>query len=168
MNGTAMAGVKLKLLVYTGKKYKTYYITTGTNGIAKLSASKLAIGTHKVIVSSNESTSYMTATKKTSYVVIKKATTTVSAKKVTNKYKAKKYFKITIKNKATGKLVSGLKLKIKVFTGKKFKTYTVKTNSKGVASLSTRYIKRGTHKVVISSANCKYTVKKFGYLIKIK
>ena len=168
MNGTAMAGVKLKLLIYTGKKYKTYYITTGTNGIAKLSASKLAIGTHKVIVSSAESTSYMTATKKTSYIVIKKATTTVSAKKVTNKYRAKKYFKVTIKNKATGKLVSGLKIKIKVYTGKKYKTYTVKTNSKGVASLSTRYIKRGTHKVVISSANSKYTVKKSGYLIKIK
>ncbi len=168
MNGTAMAGVKIKLLVYTGNKYKTYYITTGTNGIAKLSASKLAIGTHKVIVSSDESTSSMTATKKTSYIVINKATTTVSAPKVTNKYKAKKYFKITIKNKATGKLVSGLKLKIKVYTGKKYKTYTVKTNSKGVASLSTRYIKRGTHKVVISSANSKYTVKKSGYLIKIK
>ncbi|MCQ2964562.1 MAG: hypothetical protein MJ203_03250 [archaeon] len=166
-SGVAMVGVKLALKVYTGKNYKTVYVTTGSNGIAKYSASKLSIGTHKIIVSSAESTSYMTASKKTNYVVINKIPTTISAPKVTNKYYSNKYFKVTIKNKVTGKVISGLKIKIKVYTGKKYKTYTVKTNTKGIASLSTKYIKRGTHKVVISSANAKYTVSKSGYLIKI-
>ena len=161
-------GVKLKLKVYTGKKYKTVTVTTGSNGIAKYSASKLALGKHKIVVSSAESTKYMTAKSKTSYVTIKKAPTTVSAPKVTNKYKKSAYFKVTVKNKATGKVVSGLKLKIKVYTGKKYKTYTVKTNSKGVASLNTKGLSKGTHKVVIKSGNKYYTVSKSGKLIVIK
>ena len=163
-----MVGVKLKVKVYTGSKYKSYSITTGSNGIAKLSASKFSIRTHKVIVSSAESKSYMSATTKTSYITVKKATTIVSAPKVTNKYNTNSYFKVTIKNKATGKVISSLSIKIKVYTGKSYKTYIVKTNSKGVASLNTKAIKKGTHKVVISTSSKYYTVSKSGYLIIIK
>ncbi len=163
-------GAKVKLKVYTGKKYKTVTITTGTNGIAQYKdASVLSVAKHKVSVSCGESTSYMTATAKTSYITITKAPTTVSAPKVTNKYKKSAYFKVTIKMKSTGYTVpAGVAVKIKVYTGKKYKTYTVKTNSKGVAQLNTNSLSKGTHKVVISSGHIYYTISKSGNLIVIK
>ncbi|MCQ2738350.1 MAG: hypothetical protein MJ224_07060 [archaeon] len=165
---TPLVGLKVKLKVFTGKKYKWYYGTTNANGVASFKLSTLGIGTHKVMAYSNENKNYFTATTKTSSIVIKKATTTVSAPKVTNKYKASAYFKVTIKNKATGKVVSGLAIKIRVYTGKSYKTYTVKTNTNGVAQLNTKSFKKGTHYVMISSGNSKYTVSKQGNLIVIK
>ena len=37
------------------------------------------------------------------------------------KFRPLKYFKLTLKNKVTKKAVSNLKIKIKVYSGKKFK-----------------------------------------------
>lgn len=48
-------------------------------------------------------------------------------------------------------MLSNVKVKIKVFTGKKFKKYIVKTDKKGIAKINTKNLKTGTHKVVISS-----------------
>ena len=93
---------------------------------------------------------------KTTSIKIDKARTIVKAPQVTNKFKKSKYFKVTIKNK-----------KIKVFSGKKFKTYTVKTNKKGIAKINTKNLKTGKHKVVISSGNKNYSISKKS-LIKIK
>lgn len=166
-NKKAVSGLKLTLKIYTGSKVtSTVTVTTNASGIAKYSASKLSIGTHKVIVSL--SNTYYTASSKTSYIKVSKAPTTVTAPVVKYKKGANKYFKVTVKNKATGKVVKSLAIKIKVYTGKKYKTYTVKTNTNGIAQLSTRYLAKGTHKVVISSGNSKYTVSKSGKLIVIK
>ncbi|WP_407391940.1 hypothetical protein [Methanobrevibacter sp.] len=84
---------------------------------------------------------------------IKKIKTTVKAKKVNNKFKKSKYFKVSVKNKVTKKAISNVKVKIKVYTGKKYKTFTVKTNKKGIAKLNTKSLKIGKHKVAISSGN---------------
>lgn len=73
-----------------------------------------------------------------------------------------------MKNKVTKKVVNKLKLKIKVYTGKKYKTYKVTTNSKGIAKINTKALKKGKHKVVISSYNKNYSVSKKGVLIIIK
>ena len=91
---------------------------------------------------------------------ISQAPTTVKAPKVKFKYKKSKYFKVTIKNKKTKKPVAKLKLKLKIYTGKKYKIYKVTTNKKGVAKFNTKKLKRGKHKVVISSANVNYEVNK--------
>ena len=80
------------------------------------------------------------------------------AKKITAKYKKSKKFKITVKDKKTKKAIANIKLKVKVYTKNKFKTYTVKTNGKGIATLNTKKIKIGTHKVEISSNNSRYGV----------
>lgn len=162
-----MVGVKLKLKVYTGSKYKTVYITTKTNGIAQYGGSSLSIATHKIIVSSGESTKYMAAKAKTNYLIVKKGITTVYAPVVKNKYKSNKYFNVTVKSKASGKIISGLYIKIKIFTGKKYKTYTLKTNDKGIVRINTNTLAKGTHKVIISTTNKYYSLSKSGYLIKI-
>lgn len=110
------------------------------------------MGKHKIVVVADGKIM------KTTSITIQKADTIVKALKVTGKFKKSKYFKVTIKNKETKKLLSNVKVKIKVFTGKKFKTYTVKTNKKGLAKINTKTLKTGTHKVVISSANNNYKI----------
>lgn len=147
-----LSGFKLIFKLYSGKKYKTYYRTVDASGIAifKMPA-KLNVGVHKIEVISNN------VMKKTS-VKINKASTTVKAPKITANFKKSKYFKVTIKNKETKKPLSNVKVKIKVFTGKKYKTYTVKTNKKGTAKINTKKLKTGKHKVIISSGNKNYKI----------
>ncbi len=150
-----VSGTKLSLKVYTGKKYKTVTVKTNSKGIATYAASTLAIGTHKIIVS-NAQTNLYTGSAKTSSVKISKASYNIIAPTVTNGYKQAGSFKITVKNKASGKVVSGVKLTVKVYTGKKYKTYSLKTNSKGVATISTKALTKTTHKVVISTPKTTY------------
>lgn len=157
--GKAVAKVKLTLKVFTGSKSKTVTLTTNAKGIASYKASTLALGKHKVTISLANKDKYQ-ASAKTSSIKINKAKTTVKAPKVTGKYKKSKYFKVTIKNKVTKKAVSKIKVKIKVYTGKKFKTYTVKTNKKGIAKINIKKLKKGTHKVVIKSGNKNYIISK--------
>lgn len=155
-------GVKLKVDVYTGSSYKTFIIDKGS-GLALLDADKIGIGSHKVVV--NVYDPNVNAKTLITTITCKKAPTKVYAPKVCNFYKANKYFKVTVKNSLTDKIVKGLKLKLTVYTGKKHKNYYVKTNGKGVAKLSTKYLKKGTHKVLIKSANSKYSVNKTSYII---
>ncbi len=162
-----ISGVKLKLKVYTGKKYKTATITTASNGIAKYNVGNLAIGTHKVVVSS-ASTTLITAKSKTSSIKITKASYSIIAPKVMHAYKTSGTFRVTVKNKASGKVLKGVKVSIKVYTGKKYKIYTVKTNAKGIASLSTKALSKGTHNVVVSiKANKNYKASSAKSSIKI-
>ena len=122
----------------------------------------------KVLANSSSTTPKSNSTAETA-----KNTTTDTAKKTTklkvtapivfNSFKKKGTFKITVKDQDK-KPIKKLKLKVKVYTGKKFKTYTIKTNSKGVATLNTKTLKKGTHKVVISSGDKNYTISKKSYI----
>ena len=150
----SLKGLKYAFKVYTNGKAKTYYAYTDNNGKATFKIPKtLTAGAHKIeIILLN------TNIEKTMTVKIAKAKTTVKAPKVTNKYKKSKLFKVTVKNKANKKAVSNVKVKIKVYTGKKYKKYTVKTNSKGIGKINTKTLKVGKHKVVISSGNSNYKI----------
>ncbi len=136
----------LKLRVYTGEEYKDYNIDSNENGIAKFKTSSLSVGSHKVVISDVDD--FIDASSITSSIKINKAKTVINAPKVTTTFNKNSYFKV----------VSGLKLKLKVYTGKKYKTYTVKTNSKGVAKFETNKLGVGTHKVKISTSNKNYIV----------
>ena len=148
--------------VFTGKNYRTYRETAGSDGDVIFEIpTKLDAGIHKIQVIVEKEIM------KTTSIKIDKARTIVKAPQVTNKFKKSAYFKVTIKNKETKRMLSNVKVKIKVFTGKKFKTYTVKTNKKGIAKINTKNLKTGKHKVVISSENKNYSISK-NSLIKIK
>ena len=128
-----------------------FYSTT------KINIGKLSKGTHYIyIVAGNLKTKH-----KINVVVPKLV---VKAPKVTAYHKSKKYFKVTVKK---GKAIKGLKIKLRVYTGKKYKTYTIKTNSKGVAKFNTKKLKVGSHKVVVISKKKGYKFKKTSK-IKIK
>ena len=74
---------------------------------------------------------------------------TVKAPKVSAKYKQSKYFYANFKNKATGKVLKNAKVKIRVYTGTKYKDYNLKTNKKGTVKINTKSLSKGTHKVVL-------------------
>jgi len=143
--------VKLKIKVYNGKKCKTYYTTSNSKGIAYFKTSRFSKGNYKVeITSANSNVKFKKV--KTS-IVISKSKGKIYAPKVTSKYKSKSYFNITLKHKSTKKVLSGIKIKIKIFTGQNFKTYVKKTNSKGKIRINTKSLKKGKHNVEIISLN---------------
>ncbi len=88
----------------------------------------------------------------------------VKAQGITVKPKANSYFKVIVKTQ-NNKPVKNLKLKIKVWTGKKTKTYTVTTNKNGFAKLSTKKLTAGNHKVQVTSANKKYSISKSSKIV---
>ena len=157
----------LKIKVYTGKKYKTYKLTTNSKGVAKLKTGKFALGTHKIVIKSG-SKNYKID--KTSRIILKKKVPKkvellkASAPAKTVKYKEDSYLGITVKNNYNDP-VKGIALKVKVYTGKNVKTYALKTNSKGVAKLKTRSLSLGTHKVIISSNSKNYKINKASKII---
>ena len=158
-NKKAIYDAKLNIKVYiSSNRYYNYNGRTGANGQIKLVLDSLKPGTYKVVVAGADSKSF-TAKQVTSKIVIKKAPTKLIPKKLTAKKGAKSYFKVTVKNYKTKKVIKGVKVKIKVYTGKKAKTYTAKTNAKGIAQISTSKLKVGKHKVIVTSAN-KYCVAK--------
>ena len=158
---------KLNIKVFVSKnRYYNYNGHTGANGEIRLSLETLKPGTYKVVVAGADSKDF-TAKEVTSKIVIKKAPAKLTPKKLTAKKGAKKYFKVTVKNKKTKKVIKGVKVKIKVYTGKKAKTFTAKTNTKGIAKILTNKLKVGKHKVVVASADKYVTAKKAKSTIKI-
>ncbi|MCQ2976838.1 MAG: prealbumin-like fold domain-containing protein [archaeon] len=150
-------GVKITLNVNT----KVYYATTNSNGVASFKL-KLPVGTYTLQASSDMS-KILTPTIVGVYKITK-FPALIKAPSISAKYKSSKYFKVKVINAKTNKGVSGLKVTVKVYTGKKYKKYALKTNSKGLVSLNTKGLKLGKHKVVISSSNLLYNVKKISYI----
>ena len=145
-----VGGVKLLLKVYTGKKAKKAYVTTGSNGVAYYSASKLKVGKHKVKVSI--ASKVVSAKAKKSKITVKKGSiglNTYNALYYYKDVKKEKYY-IGVYNKVSGEYLKGIKIKVKVSTGKKSKTYTLKTKKDGFAVLKTKGIKVGKHNVKIT------------------
>lgn len=176
-NNKLLSKAKLTLKVYTGKKYKTYTATTNDKGFATFKASTLAAGTHKVVVSySNKNYNCKSLT---SSLKINKMGLTYKITKSTQKDGAGLH--ILVKNKATGKLVNKMKIKLRVYTGKKYKQYTL-TSAKygnkgnGYAGFAVKgpVFNVGTHTVKILAGDSnhagtvssklflKKTVKKYG------
>ena len=143
-----VVNAKLLLKVYTGKKYKKVTVTTSPKElVAQYSLSKLSLGTHKVIISCISKNIKAKPIK--SSIKISKASVSISAPSVTKVYKKSQKFRITVKNKKSEKAMKGIKVIVKVYTGKKYKTYKLKTNKKGSVFINTKKLSKGKHKVVI-------------------
>ena len=159
--------VVLKVKVFTGKKSKTYSIKTNSKGVAKLKTRGLDLGIHKITITTKNKKYKIS---KTTKIAIKKKVPkkaeklSVSAPATGVTYKENQYLEITVKNNYADP-VKKLVLKAKVYTGKKTKTYSLKTNSKGVAKLQTNQLTLGTHKVSITTTNKNYKVSKTSKII---
>lgn len=155
----ANAKVALRLIHSLGVKSisKTLYATTNSKGIASFKTISKVKPNYYDWGYDMTVKGYGDASMELYEISINNPTIT-KAPKVVAKLKASKYFKVTVKNKINKKVVKNCKVKVKVYTGKKYKTYTIKTDKKGVAKLNTKILKKGTHKVEVSSGNYKYTI----------
>lgn len=144
-----VAGAKLKFKVYTGKKYKTYTLTSDKNGLVKFNTGKLDAGKHTVKVTSANSNIKLSQV--TTSITVKKASAKLSyAKKV----KKGKKIKITVKNKNNNKVIKNSKFFIKV----KGKSFYAKTNSKGLLKIATKGLKKGKCKITIIRKSTNYNI----------
>lgn len=159
-HGYYVKNVALKVKVYTNGKSKTYAVKTNSKGVAKLKTSKLALGTHKIVIKTKNKKYKINATSK---IVIRNNVpkTALKLKAIAPVKTVRKGtgYTITVKD-SYDDVVKKVSLKVKVYTGKKVKTYKIKTNKKGVATLKTDKISLGTHKIMISSNDKNYKISK--------
>ena len=164
-NNKPVKSAKIKFLVKFEKK-SSKTVKTNSKGIAKIDLKsvnkKISVG--QVVYYSfsfANSKKYMA----TDRLRLGKIPGVVKASNVTKKYKSSKKYKIKVKNSVTKKPLSKIKVKLKVYTGKKYKTYKVKTNKKGIAYFSVNKLSKGKHKMTIKSGNKNY---KFSKIVSIK
>lgn len=154
-NNQPIYDAKLDIKIYAGNKYYSYVGNTGGNGQIKLKIT-LAPGTYKVVIKGADSKNFV-CKQITSQIKVFKAQTKITPTAATVKKGASEYFTAKVVNTKTKDVVSGVKLIAKVYTGKTYKTYSMTTNSKGIAKLPTKAFTVGLHKVVLTSAN-KYCI----------
>ncbi|WP_407376449.1 pseudomurein-binding repeat-containing protein [Methanobrevibacter sp.] len=130
MKGTALANTDVKITVNGAVKT----VKTNSNGVASL-AVNLKPGTYK-IVATNPKTSYKLTT---TFMIL----STISASDVTKVYTDSRKFTAKFL-KSDGKALAKKKVKFRI----NGKTYSAKTNSNGVASLSMINLKKGTYKII--------------------
>lgn len=87
-----------------------------------------------------------------------KTVTIITAPKVSYKFNQTKYFKITVKNKKTKKVIKGIKIKVKIYNGNYTKYHTLKTDSKGIVKINTKWLLKGKYDVALFPANNKYLI----------
>ncbi len=156
--GKPISNMQLTLKVFTGNKYKTVTVKTDSNGVATYQTRSLSKGTHKIIVSAAHD-GYNFNTLTSSIKVIKPKELIFKVKKKTSKDGAS--LSITVKDKKTKKPINGVKIKLLIYTGKKYKTVILKTKTqgkfKGVAGYATNKLSVGNHKVKIVPKSIEYS-----------
>ena len=145
--GKALSGLKITVKLSSSKKY-----TTDKNGQVKVAVGSLVPKTYTAKISFAGNYKYK-ASSTTAKVTVKKATPKITAKAKTFKFEDKtKKYTITLKNNK-GKVMKNKKVTLKV----NGKTYTAKTNSKGVATFKLKKLtKKGKYNAVITYAGNKY------------
>ena len=93
-----------------------------------------------------------------------KVLTSVNAPIVTASVNNSKWFTVTIKNRATNAPLNAISIKLKIATGSKYRTYSLKLNN-GVAKLNTKVLSAGNHRVYIYSANYNYYISKVSKIV---
>ena len=121
-------------------------IATDKNGVAKININYANAGTYYYTFSFLGDNYYKASIKAVKVTVNKQVTKAVFAKK-TFKVKATKKLTFTLKD-AKGKAIKGKKI---TFTVNK-KTYTAKTNAKGIATVKVKLTKKGKYTVVAKFA----------------
>ena len=147
-NGQTIKNAQVKISL----NGKTKNLTTDNNGQVSLTTDGLVPNTYIATITFVGNINYDKSTKSVK-VNVKKATPKITAKTKTFKKSVKtKKYSITLKNNLN-KVMKNTKVTIKVNK----KTYTAKTNSKGIATFKiTKLTKKGTFKSVINYVGSKY------------
>ena len=133
----------------------------------KITVSGLNVGTYtlRVITTPNEGYYSVIGTAK---ITVKKVSAKISVKKISLYHKEGKKWTIKLIDTKTGKGIANMVIKLKVFTGKNSKSYSVKTNSKGVATFKNlKKLSVGKHKVTLSFSKYGYNCKSVTTTVKV-
>lgn len=141
----AMEGVLVNKTVSVIIDGVTKTAITDANGVARLSVSYASAGTHYATVSFIGDDDYG-ASIGTGKITINQKATALTAAKATLKVKKAKKIKVTLKS--AGKAVANKKVTIKV----NGKTFSAKTNAKGVATIKVKVTKKGKFNAKVSFA----------------
>lgn len=166
LNGTPMKNNLVNYFIYsdTSSNYDWGILETNANGMAtyKWNYKKLPAGTYNV-----EFNCYDTYFEDVIFenVKVSKQSVKINPKALTTIYKSGKTFNIKVVD-SNNKGVKGVRLTLKVYTGKKSKTVTLTTNTYGNAKYKASTLSKGTHKIIISAVNAKATKKTSKVVIK--
>ena len=145
-NKANIYGASVNIKVYISK-YRFYNYTGVTDGYGKINIKvNYKPGTYKVVVSNNDKG--YTAKAVTGQIKVYKHP--IKFAPVAYKVKKGNYFKVKVISLKTKKVLSAVKIKVRVYTGKKSKVYTIKTNKKGIANLKVVQ-SVGKHKIVLTN-----------------
>ena len=168
-----ISNMKLNLKVYTGKNYEKITVKTNSKGVASYKTKSLKAGTHTIIVTGANS-GYKFNTLKSSIKVIKQTPLKYKLQsRVSDDEGA--ILSYIVSNKKTNKCINGIKIKVLIYTGKKYKTYVLKTKKikgktqtyHGAIGFATNDFSIGKHKVKLLPYDLKYKGSATSY-IKIK
>lgn len=159
-NGKPVEDVAVTFKIYKNNKLvdtQSRYVT-GAEGNVYYTTNKLNAGTYTVKYEVRDKDLFQ-ASEITSKLTVKKVKYTIKIKKYTGE--------LDIFVKKNKKPANNVKLKVKIYTGKKYKTIYLKSGYnkklvkyKGFCAFMTNDLKVGKHKVVISSANKNYQASK--------
>ncbi|WP_458454917.1 right-handed parallel beta-helix repeat-containing protein [Methanobrevibacter sp.] len=156
---------KIKLKFKGPKTYSTKWLKTSKSGILVVTLpANWKIGKYSVSITMDSGICRVNPM----VVKILKAPCKVTAKKFTAKHKSKKYFRFYVKNSKTGKAVGNVKVKLKVFSGKHYKSYILTTNHKGMVKFKVSKLSVGKHAVEITKYSKSITFAKKKSKITIK
>ena len=157
--GKALAGKSVSIS-FNGKIYTA---TSASNGVVSFTLPAAAAGKYAVTMAFTGDSTYKGSVATSTISIVKQATKLTVAKKTFKKSATKKVTAVLKEN--TGKVLSGKKITMKV----NGKTYTAKTNSKGVATFKVKLTKKGTFKATTKFAgDAYYTAKTTSSKIVIK
>ena len=142
-NGKALANTYIKFKI----NGKTFSKKTNSNGVASLSMKSLKAGTYKIVSYNKDG-----LTKTNTVKVVSKTSSKLTTSTYTFLKSDSKTIKVTLLNGLGYAPGAGKIIKFTV----NGKTYSAKTNSKGVASLKLPYLKEGVYTVKYSFAGNKF------------
>lgn len=161
-NNAPLSNVPVTFKFSNGKSATVY---TGSNGVATY---KLPFNPGTYSVTATIPSSYSASAASMGGIRIAKAPATISPSKLKTFYGSCKSFKVKVINSKTKKGIGGVKLLLKVYTGKKAKKVYVTTDSSGNAYYSPSKLKVGKHKVKVSIASNMVSAKAKKSKIKVK
>lgn len=162
--GKGVANVGVALII-DGNDQNLKIIVTNSSGVAKYSASTMSPGDHKILLGIGNDA--LCAENITVPVTVKKTNLAIKVSKMTTTYKSGKKWTIKVTDESNGKPAANINVNLKVYTGSKYKTHTVKTNSEGIATFAASTLAKGNHKVILSISKTGYSAKSVTSNIKI-
>jgi predicted outer membrane repeat protein len=152
-----MSVSKKKIKIKTNK-YSSKWVKTNSKGVYTFTIPKKVKATKKTLTIKIDE----------GFSVIKKFTDKDPGKiTLSKKVKKSSKLEVTVKNSKSKNPISKTKFKVKIFTGKKYKKITVKTDSKGVFKIKMKKFSLGKHDISIYLSNKNYYInKKMSFEIK--